>query len=152
MALKQFAKDVGAPDILVCDPHPTQKQTKVKEFCTQIGRTLKVLEAQNQWANRAELYIGLIKEATRKDMRAFGLPLVLWDYCMECRALIYQVTAKNLFQQNETTPHTFTFGTDADFSNLCRVSWYEWVYFCENSAAFPFQKEQLGRCLDPAKK
>ncbi len=27
-ALKQFAKDVSAPDILVCDPHPTQKQRK----------------------------------------------------------------------------------------------------------------------------
>ena len=68
---------------LICDPHPTQKQCKVKEFCTQIGTTLMVLEAQTQWANRAELYIGLIKEATRKDMRASGSPLVLWDYCME---------------------------------------------------------------------
>jgi hypothetical protein len=97
LALKQFAKDVGAPDIHICDPHPTQKQRKVKEFCTQIGTTLKVLEAQTQWANRAELYIGLIKEATRKDMRASGLPLVLWDYCMERQALIYQVMAKYLF-------------------------------------------------------
>jgi hypothetical protein len=26
------------------------------------------LEARTQWANRAELYVGLIKEATRKDM------------------------------------------------------------------------------------
>jgi hypothetical protein len=79
---------------------------------------LKVLESQTQWANRAELYIGLIKEATRKDMWASGLPLVLWDYYMECRALIYLVTAKNLFQLNGTTPHTFTFGTDADISKL----------------------------------
>ncbi len=70
---------MGAPDVLVCYPHPTHKQRKVKEFCTQIGTTLKVLEAQTQLANQAELYIGLIKEATRKDMRASGLPLVLWD-------------------------------------------------------------------------
>ncbi len=87
--LGQFAKDFDAPDVLVCDPHPTQKQCKVKDFCTQIGTTLKVLEAQTQWANRAELYIGLIKEDTRKDMRASGSPLVLWDYCMERLALIY---------------------------------------------------------------
>jgi hypothetical protein len=40
LALKQFAKDVGALDVLVCDSHPTQKQSKVKEFCTQIGTTL----------------------------------------------------------------------------------------------------------------
>jgi hypothetical protein len=150
LALKQFAKDVGAPDILVCDQHPTQKQRKVKEFRIQIGTTLKVLEAQTQWANQA-VYIGLIKEATRKDMRASGLPLVLWDFCMEHRALIYQVTAKNMFQLNGITPHTFTFGTDVDISNLCCFGWYEWVHFCENSAAFPFQKEQLGCCLGPAK-
>jgi hypothetical protein len=34
LALKQFAKDVGAPDVFVCDPHPTQRQSKVKAFCT----------------------------------------------------------------------------------------------------------------------
>jgi hypothetical protein len=67
-ASKQFAKDVGAPDVLVCDPHPAQTKREVREFCTQIGTTLKVLEAETQWANHAELYIGLIKEAVRKDM------------------------------------------------------------------------------------
>ena len=69
LAMKQFAKDVGAPDVLVCDPHPTQEQRKVKEFCTQIGTTLKVLEAQTQWANQAELYIGLIKETCELQIR-----------------------------------------------------------------------------------
>jgi hypothetical protein len=62
LALKQFAKDVGAPDVLVCDPHPAQTKREVREFCTQIGTTLKVLEAETQWANRAGLYIGLIKK------------------------------------------------------------------------------------------
>jgi hypothetical protein len=123
LALKQFAKDVGAPDVLVCDPHPTQRQCKVKEFCIQIGTTLRILEAKTQWANRAELYVGLVKESTRKDMRALGSPLVLWDYCMERRALIYQVTAKLLFQLNGSTPHTVTFGADPDISNLCRFGW-----------------------------
>jgi hypothetical protein len=44
-----------------------------------------------------------------------------------------------------------TFGTDADILNLCQFGWYEWVFFREDSASFPFQKEQLGRCLGPAK-
>jgi hypothetical protein len=82
MALRQCAKEVGAPEVLVCDPHPTQTQQKVKEFCTQIGTTLRILEAQTQWANRAELYFGLIKEAMRKDMQATGSPWALWDYCI----------------------------------------------------------------------
>ena len=61
LALKQFAQDIGAPDVLVCDPHPAQTKQEVQEFCTQIGTTLKVLEVETQWANCAELYIGLIK-------------------------------------------------------------------------------------------
>ncbi len=150
-ALKQFVKEVGAPEVLVCDSHPTQKKRDVKEFCVQIGTTLRVLETETQWANQAELYVGLLKEATRKDMGATGSPLVLWDYCMERRALIFQVTAKKLFQLNGTNPHTATFGTEADISHLCVFGWYEWVYYCNQSAAYPYQKECLGRCLGPAK-
>ena len=40
-ALKQFAKDVGAPEILIEDPHPVQKSKYVRAFCNQIGTTLK---------------------------------------------------------------------------------------------------------------
>jgi hypothetical protein len=93
LAMKKFAKEVGAPEVLVCDPHPAQIKQEVCEFCTQIGKMLKVLEAKTQWANRAKLYIRFMKEATRKDMLSSGSPLVLWDYCMEQWALIFQITA-----------------------------------------------------------
>ena len=43
-ALGQFAKDVGAPEILVCDPHPSQKSFEVKDFCNKLGTTLELLE------------------------------------------------------------------------------------------------------------
>ncbi len=75
--MKQFAKDAGMPDVLVCDPHPAQTKGEVQNVCTQIGTTLKVLEAGTQWANFAELYIGLMKEATQKDLRLSSSPLVL---------------------------------------------------------------------------
>ncbi len=87
LALKQFAKDVGAPNVLVCDLHPAQTKWEDHEFCTQIGTTLKVLEAETQWANCAKLYIGLMKEATRKGMHSSGSPLVLWDYRHNCYKL-----------------------------------------------------------------
>ncbi len=77
LALKQFAKDVGAPEVLVCDPHPAQTKREEQNFCTQIGTTLKVLEAEMQWPNRVELYIGLMKEATQKKMQSSGSLLVL---------------------------------------------------------------------------
>jgi hypothetical protein len=151
LALQEFSKDVGAPDVLVCDSAKTQKKREVKDFCTQIGTTLNILEAETQWANRSELWVGLVKESTRKDLRDSGSPIVLWDYCMERRVLIYQVTAKKLFQLHGMNPHTATFGTQADISNLCLFGWYEWVYYREQQAPYPFQKECLGRCLGPAK-
>ena len=104
LALKQFVKDVGAPETLFCDLANTQKKREVKDFCTQMGTTLSILEAETQWANWAELFVGLVKGATRKDLRESGLPIVLWDYCMERRCLIYQVTAKKLFQLHGSTP------------------------------------------------
>ncbi len=62
-ALKVFAKEVGTPEVLVCNSHLTQKKLKVKEFCIKNGTTLCVLEAETQWANCAKLYVGLLKEA-----------------------------------------------------------------------------------------
>ena len=49
LALKEFAKEVGAPDLLVCDGSKTQNQLEVKLLCTQMGTTLKTLEAETQW-------------------------------------------------------------------------------------------------------
>ena len=149
--LRLFAKEVGAPKILVLDPHPTQKKKEVQNFCHKIGTTLRVLENETQWANRAELYIGLIKEAMRKDKRETHSPLVLWDYAMERRALLYQVISKNLYQLNGTNPYTATFGEEADISHICQFGWYQFVYYREQSASYPHMKEYLGRCLGPAK-
>ncbi len=63
LTLKLFAKEVGAPDVLVCDCSKTQNQREVKLLCTQMGTTLKTLEAESKWANRAELIVGILKEA-----------------------------------------------------------------------------------------
>lgn len=155
-ALRQFAKDVGVPLSIIADGAAAQGNgprgsRAVKDFCNQIGTTLRQIETMTSWANRAELYVGLIKEAVRKDTREQHSPLVLWDYCLERRALIYQVTAKNLFQLGGTTPYTATFGEQADISNICQFGWYEWVYFRDKTADYPHMQEVLGRCLGPAK-
>ena len=63
-ALRLFAKEVGAPKILVCDPHPVHKSRDVKTFLNKIGTTLRLLEAGTQWANRAELYVGHTQRLT----------------------------------------------------------------------------------------
>lgn len=147
-ALHWFCKQVGVPVTLVADAHKSQTSASVKRFCDQVGTTLRVLEKGTSWANRAELYIGLLKEAVRKDLRQSNCPMVLWDYAMERRALIHNVIPRPLFQNNGLTPHTVTFGTQGDISNVCNFGWYEWVYYRDHGA-FPNPREKLGRVLGP---
>ena len=142
--LQDFVKDVGVPFVLVCDGAKTQRKKELKDFPKKIGTTLRFLENETQWADQAELYIGLINESTRKDTREAHYPIVLWDCIMELHAIIYQVTSKDLFQLNGTNPHTATFGTEADISNIFKYGWYEWVYYCDQSASYPHTKECLG--------
>ena len=52
-AIKQFAKEIGAPTAIIVDI----------KFCNDIGTTLWALEEGTPWSNKAKLYIGLLKEA-----------------------------------------------------------------------------------------
>ena len=61
------------------------------------------------------------------------------------------LTANNLFQLEGQNPYMATLGEMGDISNLCQFGWYEWVQFRQHTAVFPYQKEELGRCLGPTK-
>ena len=151
-ALKLFCKEIGVPDRLVVDPSGEQTSKKVKHFSQQVSMTLRVLEESTQWANRAELYVGIFKEAIRRDLRQSNCPLVLWDYCAERRAIIHNLLPSKLFQSSGQTPITATLGTQGDISNLCTFGWYDWCYYREEGKhLFPHQKYLLGRVLGPTK-
>ena len=96
-ALHWFCKQVGIPDSLVADGHKSLQSGEVRRFCDQVGMTLRILEAHTPWANCAELYIGILKEATRKDLRSSNAPMVLLDYAMERRARIHNAIPRPLF-------------------------------------------------------
>ena len=147
-ALHWFCKQIGVPETIIADAHKSQTSYKIKRFCHQVGTTLRVLERKTPWSNRAELYIGILKEAVRKDLRVSNCPMCLWDYAIERRAAIYNLTPRPLFQLNGLSPHEYTFGEMGDISNLCVFGWYEWVYF-RDMGSFPENKEQLGRVLGP---
>ena len=145
-ALKQFCKDVGVPMNLFFS------NKNVKRFYYQIGTKLRILEVSTQWANRAELYIGLFKESVQWDISELNSSLKLWDYCAERRAIIHNLTRRNLFQLNGYTPYVATFGQQGDMSNVCQFGWYEWCYYRQDcNMKFPFQKRRLMRVWGPLK-
>ena len=101
----------------------------MSKFCNKIGTTLKVLEKNTPWSNKAEIYIGIIKEAVRKEMKEANSPLDFWDYCIERRERINKLTAKNVFSLHRTSPYTALTGEECDISNLCQYKWYDWCYY-----------------------
>ena len=150
-AVKQFAKEIGAPQAIICDMSGEQMKPDVKLFLNDIGTTLRALEEGTPWSNKADLYIKLMKEAVRKDMRESHSPLPFWDYCLERRVRIYNLTARDHPKIRGTNPYTMTMGEEGDISNLCQYKWYEWCYCGEHTAAFPHNQEVLGRVLGPAR-
>ena len=46
-AVKQFAKEIGAPDALIYDTAREQMSQPLRKFCTELGTTLRVLEREH---------------------------------------------------------------------------------------------------------
>ena len=136
------------PTSIIADMAGEQISQEVRKFCNDIGTTLRALEEGTPWSNKAELYIGLLKEAVWKDMCESDSPMSLWDYCMERRARINNLMAKDNFKLHGTTPHTATLAEEADISSLCQFGWYEWCYYHEQTAAFSHNCEVLGQVLE----
>ena len=137
---------VVLPYSLVVDGHYAQTSNEVKRLCDQFGTTLKILEAGTPWANRAELYIGWLKEAVRKDLRASNAPMVLWDYAIQRRASIHNDVPRTLLQADGQMPHVSNFGFQGDISNLCTFGWHKWVYY-RDGGSFPKNKDFLKSAL-----
>ena len=83
---------------LILDEFSNQTKLSVKRSCDKVDAALKKLECAIPWENRAELCIGLLKEAVKKYMRESNSQMVLWDYVRESRALIHNAVPRPLFQ------------------------------------------------------
>ena len=145
--------EATAAHLFPYDPVAKKRSSGQKRGSPQISSAMNPspTKTSTPWSKKAELYIGLIKEAVRKDIQESNSPLCFWDYCVDRRARINNLTAKNAFRLHGSTPHTLTTGDEGNISNLCQYGWYEWFYFRDQTAAFPNSKEVLGRVLGPAR-
>ena len=53
-AVKQFAKEIGAPEAIICNPAREQSSDELHQFCRKIGTALQLLEENAPWANTIE--------------------------------------------------------------------------------------------------
>jgi len=50
-AVKQFAKEIGAPDAIISDAVGEQSSLALRKFLNSIGTTLRLLEEGTPWSN-----------------------------------------------------------------------------------------------------
>lgn len=83
-------------------------------------------------------------------MKSSNAPLTLWDYCLQQRARINNMTANRLFTLHGSNPHTDLLHEEGDILNLCRFNFYEWASARYHKAPFPHNREVLCQVLGPA--
>jgi predicted NACHT family NTPase len=120
-----------------------QLSKEVKAFCNEIGSTLRALEEGTPWAKKAELYIGLLKEAVRKDMKEQDSSMVLWDYFIERRARIHNLTAKSNFKL-----HGHTLERKEMYPTFVNLDGTSGATIVNTLPPFPTNRKSWGECLD----
>jgi hypothetical protein len=141
-AVKQLQKGVGASDAIICDM--AGEQTSHQRFCQEIG-TVASPRGRGRRANKAELYIGLIKEAVRKDMKesdlpTFGTVLNVTDQQLDC-----EKTSSTPMGRMPTCTH---WRGEVIYQLVSIQNGHDWCYFREQGK-FPFNG--AGRVLGPAR-
>ena len=67
-AIRLFCKEVGVPSTFIGDQSGEQTSNEVRQYIKSVGSSLRLLEEGTPWANRAELIIGHLKAAVKKDL------------------------------------------------------------------------------------
>ena len=62
-AVKLFAKEVAAPDVIISDMSGEQTSKDLRKVCAEISTMLKFFEEGTLWSNKAELYLKIVKES-----------------------------------------------------------------------------------------
>ena len=111
-----------------------------------------ILEGSTQWANRAELYVGLFKEAVRKDMLDEDYPLIFWDHCVERRGLITNMTAETcLIYEVRRLTLRYVVKRETSLTSVNLAGTNGFIFERPLASFYTYPSHVLGRCLGPAK-
>ena len=84
-----------------------------------MGLVMCCLDESTQQANLAGSYVGILKKAIYQDLLKWNAPLVVWDYCVELRATVHNLTAKDKSDMSNMNPFTWITGNVADILSMC---------------------------------
>ena len=76
--LNKFHKQIDALEAIICDASNEQTSKSLPKSYRYNGTTFRVMKEVTPWENKSELYIGLINDAVRKDMKESDCTIDFW--------------------------------------------------------------------------
>jgi hypothetical protein len=77
-SVKHYFKNVGIPPAIICDYAMEQIAGATKKLCDECDCDVRPLEKGTQWANRAERFVKIFKDAVISDLKESNCPMILW--------------------------------------------------------------------------
>ena len=142
-ALADFIRDIGVPDAMRTDNSKMQDGQGWRNILRCYGIKLTFTEPHHPWQNRAELYIGRIKEHMETLFNQTGAPDELWARGLQHVVYVWNRTAHP--RHNYKTPLETLTGDTPDISAILLHKFYDPVLYLDPTTLFPASRERTGR-------
>ena len=145
-AYSDFITDIGAPTKMIADNHQSEnKCEKVKKILRSHQIARRFTETNNQQQNRAERFIGWLKERAEAMKGETSMDPSLTWYLLKYIVDMYNLTANN--KLNWQTPLSALTGETQDISHL-RYKFWEPIWIHQPDVKLGDEEKMVeGRCL-----
>ena len=75
-AVQQFAKEIGAPEAIIAESSKDQKSKELRQFLTEIGSTLRLLEENTPWAKKGRTLYWYHQGGSEEGHEGVRLPFI----------------------------------------------------------------------------
>jgi hypothetical protein len=145
--LDLFLGRYGIHEALISDGAKSYTGGEYRKKEKQAGIFCKLTYPYSPWKNRDESEIREVKPLASKWTIKSQSPRRLWYHAIELASNVQSHLALDMYKLNGRLPETIMLGQTSDISFICSFTWYDWVYYNEENAAFPATKMTLGRYL-----
>jgi hypothetical protein len=147
-ALDEWLQEIGVPRVIIPENASefTGPDTLFVKKSWKVQCPIHPIEAYSLNQSIAEDVIRELKCMFKRTMLATGAPKVVWDWCIECCALVRSHIAWNMAALGGQTLATKITGDMPDISFLAEFGFYGWVWFIPKTGV----AKQLARFLGPS--
>jgi hypothetical protein len=132
-AITEFSNDVGVPNNLKSDLHPsfTGKWTKFQEYLRKHHIVMKNSESgRHGHTYEVDTAIRELRRRSRRKMISKNIPRRLWCFMLEWQARIMQIIPQGF---NQRTAYEMVTGRTPDISEYCDFDFYDLVWYWPNT-------------------